>query len=104
MANVESQEWKVPILYQFRHELIDSGGAGKHRGGLSVIVAFGPHKTEKIFIKGIKNPAGTDQSNASGIDGGYPRRARKPSRSAMWMQSSGCKRLEPPWSISHWDK
>ena len=71
MANVESQEWKVPILYQFRHQLIDSGGAGKHRGGLSVIVAFGPHKTEKILFKGI-NAAGTDQSNASGIDGGYP--------------------------------
>lgn len=71
MANVESQEWKVPILYQFRRQLIDSGGAGKHRGGLSVMVAFGPHKTEKLLFKGI-NAAGTDQSNASGIDGGYP--------------------------------
>lgn len=71
MANAESQEWKLPILYLFRQQLMDSGGAGKYRGGLSVIVGFSPYRVERLVFKGT-NTAGTDQSNASGIDGGYP--------------------------------
>jgi N-methylhydantoinase B len=71
MGNVESQEWKLPILYLFRQQLTDSGGAGKYRGGLSVIVGVAPYKVERLIFKGA-NTAGTDQSNASGIDGGYP--------------------------------
>lgn len=71
MGNVESQEWKLPILYAFRRQLVDSGGPGKYRGGLSSASAFFPYKTEKLLFKGT-NTAGTDQSNAAGIDGGYP--------------------------------
>ena len=71
MSNVESQEWKLPILYLFRRQLADSGGPGKYRGGLNIMAAFSPYRCEKVLFKGT-NTAGTDQSNASGIDGGYP--------------------------------
>ena len=71
MANVESQEWKLPIIYLFRRQLTDSGGAGKFRGGLSSMSGFMPYKAQRLLFKGM-NTAGTDQSNASGIDGGYP--------------------------------
>ena len=71
MANVESQEWKLPILYIFRKQLTDSGGPGTFRGGLSLITAFTAYRTDRLIIKSF-NTAGTNQSNAAGIDGGYP--------------------------------
>lgn len=71
MANVESQEWKLPVLYIFRKQLIDSGGPGTFRGGLSLITAFTAYGAERLIYKSF-NTAGTNQSNAFGIDGGYP--------------------------------
>jgi N-methylhydantoinase B len=71
MANVESQEWKLPILHVFRKQLIDSGGPGAFRGGLSLITAFTAYGAERLIFKNF-NTAGTNQSNAAGIDGGYP--------------------------------
>ena len=71
MANVESTEWKLPILYLYRKQLIDSGGPGKFRGGLTAVSAFIPFGAEELIYKST-NTAGTDQSNASGINGGYP--------------------------------
>jgi N-methylhydantoinase B len=71
MADVESQEWKLPLLYLFRRELPDSGGPGKFRGGLSALIALTPYRTESLIWKS-QNTAGVELSNASGIDGGYP--------------------------------
>jgi N-methylhydantoinase B len=71
LSNVESQEWKLPILYAWRMRLPDSGGPGMFRGGMTSAVAIVPHKTGKLIWKS-QNTAGSDQSNASGIHGGYP--------------------------------
>jgi N-methylhydantoinase B len=71
MANVESQEWKLPLLYLYRRQLPDSGGAGRWRGGLSAEVALTPIGVPEMVLKST-NTAGTEQSNAHGIDGGYP--------------------------------
>ncbi|MBI3016293.1 MAG: hydantoinase B/oxoprolinase family protein, partial [Candidatus Tectomicrobia bacterium] len=71
MANVEDQEWKLPILYIFRQRLKDSGGPGKFRGGVTSISALTPYGTERTIFK-CMNTAGTNQSNAAGIEGGYP--------------------------------
>ena len=71
MADVESQEWKLPILYLYRRELLDSGGPGKFRGGLTTVAALTPYRTESLIWKS-QNTAGVEVSNASGIDGGYP--------------------------------
>jgi N-methylhydantoinase B len=71
LSNVESQEWKLPLLYVYRKRLADSGGPGLFRGGLTSAVAIVPHKAEQLTWKS-QNTAGADQSNAAGIHGGYP--------------------------------
>ena len=71
MSNVESQEWKLPLLYVYRRRLADSGGPGRFRGGLTAATALTPYRTERLLWKSL-NTAGADQSNAAGIGGGYP--------------------------------
>jgi N-methylhydantoinase B len=70
-SNVESQEWKLPLLYVFRRQLTDSGGPGKFRGGLSALSAVVPYRAQRMIWKS-QNTAGSDESNAAGIHGGYP--------------------------------
>ena len=71
LGNVESTEWKLPLLYLFRRQLIDSGGPGRFRGGLTAAAAMIPFGVDELVFKST-NTAGTDQSNAHGIGGGYP--------------------------------
>ncbi|MGD0024882.1 MAG: hydantoinase B/oxoprolinase family protein [Xanthobacteraceae bacterium] len=71
MANVESQEWKLPLLYLYRRQLPDSGGAGRWRGGLTSAVAVTPIGVPELILNST-NTAGNEASNAHGIDGGYP--------------------------------
>lgn len=71
MSNVESQEYKLPLLYLFRRQLVDSGGPGQFRGGLSIMSAFTPHGTDRLTWKS-QNTAGSEQSNALGLNGGLP--------------------------------
>ena len=71
VANVESVEWKLPVLYLYRRQLTDSGGPGRFRGGLTAESALLPWGTDRLVLKST-NTAGTDQSNAAGSDGGYP--------------------------------
>ncbi|MQB00737.1 MAG: hypothetical protein GEU78_10665 [Actinobacteria bacterium] len=71
MSNVEGQELKLPIRYLFRKRLADSGGPGRFRGGQTVVSAMTSTGTTQVTWKS-QNTAGSDQSNASGIAGGYP--------------------------------
>jgi N-methylhydantoinase B len=71
LGNVESAEWKLPLLYVYRRRLRDSGGPGKYRGGLTAAAAVVPYRTKELILKST-NTAGTEESNAHGIDGGYP--------------------------------
>ena len=71
MGNVEGTEWKLPVLYVYRRCIPDSGGAGMYRGGLTAEIALIPHGTDALVLKST-NTAGTDQTNAHGIAGGYP--------------------------------
>lgn len=71
IGNVEGAEWKLPILYAFRRRLPDSGGPGKFRGGLTAAAAVVPYKVEQLVLAAT-NTAGTEASNAHGIEGGYP--------------------------------
>ena len=71
MGNVEGTEWKLPVLYVYRRSIPDSGGAGQYRGGLTAEIALVPHGTDALVLKST-NTAGTDQTNAHGIAGGYP--------------------------------
>src|SRR5258706_4910672 len=48
LPNVEHTEQTFPLLFLYRKEVIDSGGAGKFRGGLSAESCFIPHRTDAI--------------------------------------------------------
>ncbi|MBI2955333.1 MAG: hydantoinase B/oxoprolinase family protein [Chloroflexi bacterium] len=69
-TNVESAEALYPILYLFRKRVMDSGGAGKFRGGVSSATAVTPYDTESLEANLVTS--GTDHSCTSGVDGGYP--------------------------------
>ena len=71
MGNVEGTEWKLPVLYVYRRSVPDSGGAGRFRGGLTAEIALIPEGADALVLKST-NTAGTDQTNAHGIAGGYP--------------------------------
>ena len=71
MGNVEGTEWKLPVLYVYRRSIPDSGGAGRYRGGLTAEIALIPEGADALVLKST-NTAGTDQTNAHGISGGYP--------------------------------
>jgi N-methylhydantoinase B len=71
LADVESQEWKLTLLYLYRRELPDSGGPGKFRGGLTAMAAVTPYRAQSLIWKS-QNTAGVEPANASGINGGYP--------------------------------
>ena len=71
MGNIEDTEWKLPVVYLFRRQLADSGGAGRWRGGLTAESALMPYEVDSIIYK-VTNTAGTDQTNALGLWGGYP--------------------------------
>ncbi len=71
LGNVEAAEWKLPLLYLFRRQLVDSGGPGMYRGGLTASAAVVPYGVGELLYKST-NTAGTDESNAHGLFGGYP--------------------------------
>src|SRR5680860_1135508 len=71
VANVESVEEKLPVLYLHRRALADSGGPGRYRGGLTAESALVPFGVDDLLLNST-NTAGTDPTNASGIAGGYP--------------------------------
>jgi N-methylhydantoinase B len=71
LGNIEGAEWKFPIRYLYRRRMTDSAGAGEYRGGATSEVALTPHGVDEIALK-LTNTAGTEQTNAHGIDGGYP--------------------------------
>lgn len=71
LGNVEGAEWKLPVLYLYRRQLTDSAGAGTFRGGATSEVAITPYGVDELTLK-LTNTAGTEQTNAHGINGGYP--------------------------------
>lgn len=70
MPNVEHTEQNFPLLFLYRKELTDSGGAGKFRGGLSGESCFIPHNTELITQDTLASGCATPTS--LGLMGGYP--------------------------------
>ncbi len=71
LGNVEGTEWKLPLLYLYRRRLMDSAGAGCYRGGATSEVAITPYGANELTLK-LTNTAGTEQTNAHGLNGGYP--------------------------------
>jgi N-methylhydantoinase B len=72
IPNVEDQELLFPILYLYRREAADSGGAGRSRGGNGGEFAFVPLNVERIDLATITSSAGTVMPAAEGLFGGLP--------------------------------
>lgn len=72
MGNVEQIEQNFPILYLYRREVADSGGAGKFRGGNSAAFAVIPHGVAQLHH--APSAAGCAVPTSTGLAGGYPAR------------------------------
>jgi N-methylhydantoinase B len=70
LPNVEHTEQTFPLLFLYRKEVIDSGGAGRHRGGLSAESCFIPHRTDAITQDTLSS--GNAIPTSLGMMGGYP--------------------------------
>lgn len=71
IPNIEVNEQDFPVLYLFRRHLMDSGGPGKFRGGMSGELAYVPHKAGG-HMDGLFAGTGSYMPNAIGLAGGLP--------------------------------
>ncbi|NUT54461.1 MAG: hydantoinase B/oxoprolinase family protein, partial [Thermoleophilia bacterium] len=68
--NVEYSEQYFPILFLYRRELPDSGGAGRFRGGNSGVFAYMPHRADAI--EHYTATSGMAVPTSLGLWGGHP--------------------------------
>ncbi len=71
LANVETYEFRYPILYLYRRQQCDTGGPGKFRCGVAISKAFTPHDVAEIPGH-ISHTTGCEEPESVGIYGGYP--------------------------------
>jgi N-methylhydantoinase B len=71
LANVETYEFRYPLLYLYRRQQCDTGGAGKFRGGVAISKAFTPHDVAQIPGH-VSHTTGCEEPESVGIGGGYP--------------------------------
>jgi N-methylhydantoinase B len=71
LANVETYEFRYPLLYLYRRQQRDTGGAGKFRGGVAITKAFTPHDVPEIPGH-VSHTTGCEEPESVGLDGGYP--------------------------------
>lgn len=71
IANVESYEFRYPILYLYRRQTMDSGGPGRFRGGAGVSMMYTVHGVQRIDTK-ILHTFGVEQPESPGLCGGLP--------------------------------
>jgi N-methylhydantoinase B len=71
IANIESYEYRYPILYLYRRQTKDSGGPGMFRGGAGVSMMYTVNGVEEIPTK-ILHTFGVEQPESPGMFGGYP--------------------------------
>ena len=69
IIDIETAESSYPLLYLYRRQERDSGGAGKYRGGMALSTMYTPHSVERI--NKIQHYYGLSPESA-GISGGYP--------------------------------
>lgn len=71
IPSIEATEDAYPLLYLFRRQLEDSGGAGRFRGGVAGEVAIVPYESEGPLATSFAG-VGAVSPNAIGIAGGLP--------------------------------
>lgn len=68
---VEVNESLYPILYLYRREAIDGGGAGRYRGGVGIEYGFALHDAPEP-MKHLMQTWGVTVPVTGGVGGGYP--------------------------------
>lgn len=71
IGNVEVNEHNYPILYLWRREATDSGGPGRHRGGVAGEHAYVPHGSVGEF-ESTQFGQGIEHPSSPGLLGGEP--------------------------------
>ena len=71
IPDVEMTEFLYPVLSLWRREEPDTGGPGRHRGGVSGSTAMIPHGSEFPFGI-VQATSGKAVSQNNGLSGGYP--------------------------------
>ena len=71
ISNIETLEARYPILYLYRRQQVDTGGAGTFRGGVGVSTMYTPHLVEEIHTTVLHSHC-VMQPEATGICGGLP--------------------------------
>lgn len=71
IANVESYEFRYPILYLYRRQTRDSGGPGMFRGGAGISLMYVAHGVDEIPTK-VLHTFGVEQPESPGMFGGHP--------------------------------
>lgn len=69
--DVEMQELAGPYLFLWRREEVDSGGAGRFRGGLSASTCLIPYETASPLF-GAFSTNGKARAEVNGLAGAYP--------------------------------
>jgi N-methylhydantoinase B len=72
VADVEMNEFAFPILYLWRREEPDSGGAGRFRGGVGASSCFIPYDSPLGGVHLVVSAPGKALPLASGLSGGLP--------------------------------
>jgi N-methylhydantoinase B len=70
LANVEFHETDSPILFSYRRQATDTGGAGEFRGGVGLEEAWRPHRTDGVSL--TITSFGTEPPTSLGSSGGLP--------------------------------
>ncbi|MDB5452997.1 MAG: hypothetical protein JWO33_1575 [Caulobacteraceae bacterium] len=70
-TNVETYEKIYPLLYLYRRQAVDSGGAGRFRGGVGTELVVTPHKLAAPLSVTVVSH-GAKQPEAGGLFGGFP--------------------------------
>jgi N-methylhydantoinase B len=71
IPSIEATEDAYPLLYLFRRQLTDSGGAGRFRGGVSGEVAILPYEAQGPLATSFAG-VGAFTPNGIGVAGGLP--------------------------------
>ncbi len=72
ILNIELIEQWYPILYLYRKDDTDSGGAGKWRGGTGLRSAITPYRAASISIVTNTGGQSVTTQNGPGLFGGFP--------------------------------
>lgn len=68
--NVETAEANYPLLHLCRRLASDTGGPGRHRGGVGVQMAITPYRADEFEV--VTTSFGSDHSGSDGVAGGLP--------------------------------